>query len=116
MSKHNVAVYGTLKQGYGNHRLLAHVPKHADGTISGYRLFQSGIPFLVKDDTSDYDVTVEVYQVDDVTLSSLDRLEGHPSFYCRHQRQIDLPDGQSLTAWIYEHPPVPYTENTTGVF
>lgn len=111
-----VAVYGTLKQGHGNHRLLEHVERQAVGHVSGHRLFQSGIPFLIADETSEYDVLVEVYDVDDTTLASLDMLEGHPSAYCRRELNVHLEDGTDTEAWVYEYPRIIGIENTSGVF
>jgi gamma-glutamylaminecyclotransferase len=40
----------------------------------------------------------EVYVVDPPTLARVDRLEGHPDLYERHQRPLS--DGTS--AWLYE--------------
>lgn len=111
-----VGVYGTLKQGHGNHVLLQHVERAAVGHVSGHRLYQSGIPFLVEDSTSDYDVLVEIYDVDDKTLQSLDSLEGHPNCYCRKPLRVELEDGSSTEAWVYEYPHPAGVENTTGVF
>ena len=111
-----VGVYGTLKQGHGNHRLLEHVERADVGHVSGHRLYQSGIPFLVPDLTSEYDVLVELYDVDDVTLQRLDSLEGHPRCYCRKELEVSLQDGSSTTAWVYEYPSPTGTENMSGVF
>jgi len=112
-----VAVYGTLKEGWGNHRLLEHVPKHSDGWVGGHRLFQQGIPFLIADEGSDYNVKVEVYKVDADTLHSLDGLEGHPTCYCRKELAILDDDGNHQeTAWVYEYPSPIGEENTTGIF
>lgn len=111
-----VGVYGTLKQGHGNHRLLEHVPRSGVGFVSGHRLYQSGIPFLVADKTSEYDVLVELYDVDDETLSRLDSLEGHPRCYCRKELEVVLQDGSSTIAWVYEYPSPNGRENTSGIF
>lgn len=110
-----VAVYGTLKQGFGNHRLIDAEPVE-HGVVRGHRLYESGIPFLVEDKTSDYDVVVEVYDVDADTLESLDWLEGHPSFYCRKELDIILADGDVTSAWVYQYPHPSGEENTTGNF
>lgn len=111
---HTVAVYGTLKQGHGNHRLIQQDPVSI-GYISGHRLYQSGIPFLVKDHTSEYEVQVEIYEVDDETLQRLDRLEGHPSAYRREILSVSTDEG-NRDAWTYLYPTPVGKENTTGVF
>jgi len=110
-----VGVYGTLKLGRSNHDLLEHVERHAEGWVKGYRLYESGIPFLVKDDTSDYKVKVELYKVDRDTLENLDGLEGHPHAYCRYEVPVEI-NNEVTTAWIYEYPSIVGRENTTGIF
>lgn len=115
-NKTTVGVYGTLKQGHGNHRLLQHVERKAVGHVSGHRLYQRGIPFLVPDETSPYEVLVELYDVDDETLERLDMLEGHPRWYCRKELPVKLEDGSEAIAWIYEYPEPTGSENVSGVF
>ena len=110
-----VGVYGTLKQGFGNHRLINAEPV-GTGVVRGHRLFESGIPFLVEDASSDYDVHVEYYDVDDETLARLDRLEGHPSCYCRKEMYIHLADEEVTSAWVYQYPSPVGRENTTGIY
>lgn len=114
-NKTRVAVYGTLKQGFGNHRLIEQTPV-AEGIVRGHRLYERGIPFLVEDATSDYEVVVEVYDVDDEKLRRLDMLEGHPSCYCRKELDIILADGETTSAWVYQYPHPVGVENTTGVY
>lgn len=97
-----VAVYGTLKQGHGNHRLIEQEPV-ATGLVRGHRLYQAGIPFLVEDESSDYPVHVEVYDVDDEKLDRLDALEGHPNCYCRKQLEVETKDDTTI-AWVYQYP------------
>lgn len=112
-----VGVYGTLKQGRGNHSLLQHVEKHSDAwLVAGHRLYESGIPFVVEDDSGDYEIKLEIYKVDDKTLQNLDWLEGHPEFYERKQKEITLDDGSTETAWVYIHPHPVGEENVTGIF
>jgi len=111
-----VGVYGTLKQGRSNHDLLQHIKRKAEGWIDGHRLYESGIPFLIADETSEYKVLVELYDVDAETLRHLDCLEGHPSCYCRKELPIELKDNKETIAWIYEYPSIVGIENTSGVF
>ena len=91
----NIFVYGTLKKGYHNHRLLEGCELISDNFIvSGFKLFESGIPFMKRSNNSDM-VLGEVYSVDDKTLSRLDSLEGHPNWYRReivHTPFKDLSD------------------------
>ena len=93
-----VAVYGSLRAGCGNHRLL-----EGSECIGTYRIdapFKmhslGGFPALVPD-AEDNSIVVEVYEVDDTTMAKLDGLEGYPSFYNRMVISVSA----SLNAWIY---------------
>lgn len=101
---HLVFVYGTLKPGYSNNYLLKdaeHVDKGT--TVEKYALYKQGIPYVTKNE-SIVQIQGDVYLVDDSTLSRLDQLEGHPSWYCREQVEVTLATGQIVSAWIYFHP------------
>jgi len=99
---HRVAVYGTLKWGYGNHRLLENSQLVGDGrTKDLYPLEVSGLPYLHDEQHEGHQVEVEVYDVDDTTLEWLDSLEGHPNFYRRKQIPISMEDWTETTAWVY---------------
>ena len=93
-----VGVYGTLKKGKGNHQnYLGKTEFLRNAEVKGFRLFENGIPFAVEDDTSPYNICIEVYNVTDkATLIELDRLEGHPDFY---ERKVFDVEGDAV--WIY---------------
>jgi gamma-glutamylcyclotransferase (GGCT)/AIG2-like uncharacterized protein YtfP len=100
-----VAVYGTLKKGFNNHRLLAHSKFIGDGLTSvAYPMIQSGIPFLIDEAGKGKRVSVQVYRVTAAELKALDRLEGHPNWYVRKQKSVQLTGGGTVTAWIYVIP------------
>lgn len=81
-----VAVYGTLKRGYGNHRLLNDCHHVGDDYLANFCMYSLGAyPAVKNDKDSPHAISVEVYEVDDKALVDLDRLEGHPRFY---QRQV----------------------------
>jgi gamma-glutamylcyclotransferase (GGCT)/AIG2-like uncharacterized protein YtfP len=90
-----VFVYGTLKRGHGNHRVIA------DGSFLG----EDRIPAVMHDLGAfpavrlDAAATVygEVFSVDPQTLARLDRLEGHPTFYQR--TRVRMSSGRR--AWVY---------------
>ncbi len=97
---HVVAVYGTLRKGQGNHRLL--LTDNAELVWEGYdnipfRMFGQGNPFpyLVKNDYTT-DIFVEIYAMDGATFAALDNLEGYPSFYDRTEEFIG-----GVTCWVY---------------
>lgn len=98
-----VFVYGSLKKGFGNHRLLEKSECVAKGTIAG-RLYSLGSYPGLKD-AVDERVHGEVYSVDDETLKSLDWLEGHPKMYERKEVWVQLPEAtgedDAVQAWTY---------------
>lgn len=103
-----VFVYGTLKSGYGNNRLLQNKGATLLGeavTDSAYTLLQGGIPFAVRN--GEKPILGELYEVTDPNvMRNLDALEGNGSFYTRHQRRMMLlGTGEELEGcWIYEIP------------
>jgi gamma-glutamylcyclotransferase (GGCT)/AIG2-like uncharacterized protein YtfP len=93
-----VFVYGTLRAGDVNHVYLkqsSFVEKNT--TEPQYTLVNLGLfpAMLAKGNTA---VHGEVYNVDDRTLLTLDRLEGHPNFYVREQ--IKLSNGEQVNAYV----------------
>lgn len=91
-----VAVYGSLKQGNGNHLLLDGSEfKGVDGTLPEYTMYSmGGFPCVTEGGSTS--IHVEVYEVEDGVFNRLDRLEGYPSFYNR--KEIDTMYGK---AWMY---------------
>lgn len=69
-------VYGTLRRGCGNHRLLDGSEYHGIAVLDGYRMVSlGGFPAIYRGEKGDT-VTGEVYEVDAATLRRLDSLEG----------------------------------------
>lgn len=73
-----VFVYGTLKKGGSNHRLLAGQSFVGNAsTLPGYALFElDGYPGMVEEAGAPGTVTGEIWDVDTEALERLDRLEG----------------------------------------
>jgi len=90
-----VAVYGSLRNGLGNHRMLTTAEPYGDDvTEKEWQMFSLGAyPGIIPGGES---INIEVYKVNDLVFNSLDRLEGYPSFYNR--RIINTKFGD---AWIY---------------
>ena len=81
-----VFVYGTLKQGYHNHRNLLLGSEFVGRAVteSRFDLIDCGFPVaLVPDEGGGRRVRGELYWVNDKTLSRLDRLEGEGHMYSR---------------------------------
>lgn len=98
--KHPLFVYGTLKRGFGNNYLLSSGLFLTEATtFRKFTLYSPSFPIAVgpKEDEWALPVRGEVWEVDDNTLSRVDRLEGHPNWYQR--KQIKLTN--NLTAWMY---------------
>jgi gamma-glutamylcyclotransferase (GGCT)/AIG2-like uncharacterized protein YtfP len=78
-----VFVYGTLRAGQPNHRLLrAAQPLGAATTAAPFIMYDLGaFPAIVAGGTTP--VVGELYEVSASTLQSLDRLEGYPRLYDR---------------------------------
>jgi gamma-glutamylcyclotransferase (GGCT)/AIG2-like uncharacterized protein YtfP len=98
----NIAVYGTLRAGYGNHSLISNSDFIGSGLTNNlHTLTASGIPFVEKNGGTSR-VRVEVYAVSTrEELERLDSLEGHPSWYRREDEEITLDSGEVVTAQIY---------------
>ena len=94
-----VFVYGSLKKGHGNHRLLEGAKSLGRCFIEGrYRMLSlGGFPGLVQSDKLEsMKIVGEVYQIGEDQLRSLDFLEGHPKFYERQKVQTPWKN-----AWCY---------------
>ena len=112
-----VFVYGTLKNGEGNHIFLQHATYLGDAwTKEEYTLLEdhyNGLPYVIKEPS--YSINGEIYEVDEFTFMMIDNLEGHPHFYERELVECFIPieddfardDGrmkqgiQEEEAWLY---------------
>ena len=102
--KFKVFVYGFLKKGYWNSRLLTGQKFIGEaitkpvynlynlGAYPGLKISKNGKPYAVKG---------EVWEVTEQCLSRLDSLEGHPNFYKRQNAELENFDGDVET-YIYQ--------------
>lgn len=91
-----VAVYGSLRAGLHNHRVLGDAPYVTMGSVKGFTMHSLGAyPALVR---GDGEAVVELYDV--ACMKALDTLEGFPTYYTRKQVKVDTPDG-AVMAWVY---------------
>ena len=106
-TKTTVAVYGSLRQGMGNHRVMERAGGEYLHTtlVNGFGLYPyAGTGFPAVGQLEGAKTIVELYEVDDVGLSRLDSLEGFRegssnNFYERMEVTTELGD----TAMIYYH-------------
>jgi len=113
-----VAVYGSLRQGLYNHdnNIKDSTYKGIYQTEPIYTMIDlSSYPGLMKNGTTS--ITMEVYEIDDITLNKLDALEGYDinsswgNFYEREI--IKTPWGEAYV-YTYDDSSIDYIEVTSG--
>lgn len=84
-------VYGTLKRGARNHRLLADQEFVSSATTAPkYRVYDLGpYPGLTRDEATGLAVRGEVFAVTECALAELDDFEGVPTLFVRKPIEID---------------------------
>lgn len=79
-----VSVYGTLRRGFGNNKLLKNSEFLGETEISGFSMYSlGGFPGIIIDKSNTKNIKIELFKVTQEELNSLDRLEGYPDFYDR---------------------------------
>lgn len=97
-------VYGTLKQGHGNHRIIAHPSTKFKGTFAtppNYTLFDGGFPVVERG--GETAIQGELYEVSDAeTIGDVFGLEGCGSMEQHNPANwydfdlIDTPEGEAV--------------------
>ena len=104
MNKYKVFVYGSLKNGYGNHSLLNGSEFiNIATTVDKFIMIDLGAFPAVIDFGNDNDrntISGELYLVNDTVLERLDQLEGHPDWYQRRVVNINN-NGDNENAYMY---------------
>lgn len=91
-----VFVYGSLKKGFSNHSCLNGAQFYKDAKIKDAIMYNLGpFPGIVD---GEGEVRGELYTANEAVMARLDRLEGHPRFYCRKKVPIM---GEDCLAWAY---------------
>jgi len=109
-----VFVYGTLKKGFPNHKLLGKDSKFiGTDTMLGalYFLGHRAFPYAFVStpwfrSATDSRIHGEVYDIDTETVRKLDDLEGHPNHYVRIETKTDKGHNvhvYTASLWTYEH-------------
>ena len=106
-----VFVYGTLKKGFGNHRIVTASNGARVGSATTLQVFfrmhsingmYPGVVITSEDGGGELGcgpIKGEVYRVDSIDL--FDSLEGYPNLYTRQVIDVVLASGETQTAWIY---------------
>jgi gamma-glutamylcyclotransferase (GGCT)/AIG2-like uncharacterized protein YtfP len=114
MNHHEVFVYGTLKTGFWNNRLMADAILIGQACTADMMLLVDG-PFPYMASPSQFvgshhstavvelagNVYGEVWRVDDATLAQLDRLEGVPHHYTRELIKVAFSPKQQRMVYAY---------------
>jgi len=128
MDSELIFVYGTLRKGYWNHRIIYSLfdfkdslfenKKETDNkkrlkcipgfvgkghTVNKYALYADRIPY-VKENEPISNIVGELYCVPTEGIHRLDALEKHPDWYIRKKVPIKLNSGGALLAWLYFNP------------
>uniref|UniRef100_A0A0N4ZU02 Gamma-glutamylcyclotransferase family protein n=1 Tax=Parastrongyloides trichosuri TaxID=131310 RepID=A0A0N4ZU02_PARTI len=111
MARNNyVFVYGTLKKGEPNYHVMTnnetgyHEFISSGKTVPKFTLVvgsKYNIPFCIEIPKKGNQIFGEVYKIDDLKFSALDKLEGYPNFYTRRLIDISCNNGEIIKAWIY---------------
>lgn len=94
-----VFVYGTLKSNNRNHHYLENAEFIGDGVLSGYKMWNLGSYPAIKEEVGF--VMGEVYQVDEKTLSLIDKLEDEGNLYKKVLESVVLTNGKTIECYVY---------------
>jgi gamma-glutamylaminecyclotransferase len=102
--RYKIFVYGTLKEGFCNHRLLKDAKFLGKArTKEAYPLIAPKVwyPYLIDAPGEGKRVLGELYEVDLPTLKRIDRLEEYPRYYIRKTIEVIDEEGRSHKALAY---------------
>lgn len=96
-----IAVYGSLRKGLHNHRVLGTTREYiGEGIVKGFGMYSLGAYPALSREGNHTDVVVELYSVPDKDMVNVDHLEGFPSYYTRKLCPVVV-NGASVPAWVY---------------
>ena len=92
-------VYGSLRNGYPNHRLLEGAAFIGNGTTEASLHVRDEVLMAHHGPGT---LRGEIYRLRDLDhLRRLDTFERHPAWYVRRSVPVTLEDGRSVDAWCY---------------
>ena len=103
-----VAVYGTLKKGYGNHRVALMDGAEFVGTAKSNELlsmYNGSFPRVKRDEGVDVEISVEIYQIPHEPVN-MDILEGHPYHFKREEVLFVMDETEeavNASLYLYQH-------------
>ncbi|MDB4316241.1 gamma-glutamylcyclotransferase [Cyclobacteriaceae bacterium] len=97
--KYLLAVYGTLRKGYGNYASYLQTATYLGTvtTLEKYRLVVIDYPCLLPFNGEGHQIVVDLFEIDVSILMKIDALEEYPRVYQR--KKIAMSNG--AIAWIY---------------
>ncbi|MBT1071257.1 gamma-glutamylcyclotransferase family protein [Pelotalea chapellei] len=100
-----IFVYGSLRQNHVNHHLLVDARYYGLCTTrEKYAMYVvSGYPYVTSSENR-YPIVGELYGIDEETLHTLDKMEGHPRYYVRRETTV-IQGNTEYTAWMYFRDP-----------
>jgi gamma-glutamylcyclotransferase (GGCT)/AIG2-like uncharacterized protein YtfP len=95
-------MYGTLKSGYNNNRLLQGARFLGKGiTVGKFKVAgKFSFPMAKKDDNGDL-LSGEIYEVDQDHINKMDWLESNGRFYQREIIKVKTERGEEANCWMY---------------
>lgn len=103
-TEESVFVYGTLRRGERNHRLLENTRYVSELDLPGFQLFTLGrFPFILPDESGQSIIRVEHFMVSPGVLAQLDRLEDYygPSHPDNLYDRITASSPAGASGWLY---------------
>lgn len=93
-----ICVYGSLRAGMGNHRVIEGSKKLSTETVQiPFKMIDMGsYPGLLETEENNA-IVIEIYEVTPDTYKRVERLEGYPSFYDRK----DVPTSEGMVGIYY---------------
>lgn len=97
-----LAVYGTLKKGFHNHRLIEHCKFIGEyETLPIFTMYSLG-PYPAVVHHGNTSITVEIYKIETESLAKkLDALEGYPRLYTKEIIHTEVGD---LVIYLFNQP------------
>lgn len=96
-----IFVYGTLRNQYQGHmaKQLSDKAEYVGEGVALGTMYDLGFPGVIEGDTR---IKGDLYtSLTPEVLQSLDYYEGHPNHFERRASTIELPNGETVEAWMY---------------